>query len=56
MAVRFEYKFISHDVKYGREHELESVLNQLGREGWEVVSHAVAGGNHYSVILKRMVG
>ena len=53
MADRFEYRFIV--VKWEREHEIESVLNGLGREGWEVTSHAVVASS-YTVILKRAVG
>ncbi len=48
MAGKFEYRFL----KAGS--NVESRINQLAKEGWEVVSHAVtASGSEYSVMLKR---
>jgi hypothetical protein len=52
MVARFEYKILT--ANHFR--VMESQLNELGKEGWEVVSHTADGDYRYSVILKRAVG
>lgn len=59
MKKKFEYKIL--DVKYGAfsgkpEIDLEATLNQLGLEGWELVSAPHSHGTVASFILKREIG
>jgi len=60
MKDRFEHKLLTAKIVPGKERQ--SLLNELGREGWEAVSHSVfprldgSGADLCSVILKRALG
>jgi hypothetical protein len=59
MKKKFEYKIL--EVTYGTfsgkpEIDLEATLNQLGSQGWELVSAPHSHGTVASFILKREIG
>jgi len=62
MAGKFEYKVFTANIEHGKERQLEPLLNELGRGGWEAVSHSVAplldgsGAWAHWVVLKRPLG
>jgi hypothetical protein len=51
----WEYKFIEAKGGYGWQQKLEQELNELGKQGWELILALSKEGVIYNMIFKRPI-